>query len=85
MGHGDLMSQAEDVADQVSSSTRETRTQSRPHRRLGPGQAAESFRCFMNPVDPLKAELKQEEVKPGVAGGSDAGLFLIRVPNFGEV
>lgn len=63
MGHGDLMSQAEDVADQVSSSTRETRTQSRPHRRLGPGQAAESFRRFMNPVDPLKAELKQEEVK----------------------
>lgn len=50
MGHGDLMSQAEDVADQVSCSTRETRTQSRPHTRLGPGQAAESFRCLMNPV-----------------------------------
>lgn len=32
MTHGDLMSQAEDVADQVSSSARGTRTQNRPHR-----------------------------------------------------
>lgn len=40
MGHGDLMSQAEDVADQVSSSPRETHTLSRPRAGLGLGQTA---------------------------------------------
>lgn len=31
MGHGDLVSQAEDVADQVSSCPRQMRVLSRPH------------------------------------------------------
>lgn len=44
MGHGDLMSQAEDVADQVSSPPRETSTLSRPHTGLGLRQTADIFR-----------------------------------------
>lgn len=56
MAHGDVMSQAEDVADQVSSSPRGTRTPSRPNTGLRPGQKAEIFRCFRILFKTLKVE-----------------------------